>query len=224
MKLPSFKYVYVEDFVLECLKGKSVLHLGCVGDFVSQGPSACLHKHIASVAKEVWGIDVDAEGLATVREWVPEDGNRIRYLQGNVEDLGNVGIDRRFQVIFAGSIIGHLSNPGRMLSHFKRLMTEDAIVVLVTPHAYSLLNCLKVVLKRKEAVHAQHTCWFSVSALSELCSRYGLVAKQWYTGYGYRKPTLKVKAQRAIGVPVFKIFPHLGGSLIGIFKAQYVQE
>jgi SAM-dependent methyltransferase len=218
MKLPNFKYVYVDDWVLQRMKGKSVLHLGCVGDFLTEGSKACVHVKISKVADVLWGIDIDSSGLDKVKAWLPEDRDRIRYFCGNVENLQYLEIDRKFEVIFAGSIIEHLSNPGLMISEFKGLLSPDGVVIIVTPHSFGLLQYLRVAFRRKEAVNPQHCCWFSVSVLSELCSRYGLVPVDWYTGYGYRTPRLRVSIERTLGVPFFKVFPHLGGSLIGIFK------
>ncbi|MBN1391367.1 MAG: class I SAM-dependent methyltransferase [Sedimentisphaerales bacterium] len=218
MKLHDFKYVYVDDWVLHGMKGKSVLHLGCVGDHLAEGPKACMHVKISEVADTLWGVDIDSSGLDKVRAWLPEDRDRIRYFCGNVENLQCLAIDRKFEVIFAGSIIEHLSNPGLMISEFKDLLSPDGVVIIVTPHSFGLLQYLRVALRRKEAVNPQHCCYFSASVLSELCSRYGLVPVDWYTGYGYRKPSLKISIERAFGVPFFRVFPHLGGSLIGTFK------
>jgi len=200
------------------MKGKSVLHLGCVGDFLTEGPKACMHVKISKVADVVWGIDIDSSGLDKVKAWLPEDGDRIHYFCGNVENIQELEIDRKFDVIFIGSIIEHLSNPGLMISGITGLLTPDGVVIIVTPHSFGLLQYLRVAFCRKESVHPQHTCWFSISVLAELCSRYGLILLEGYTGYVYRIPSLRVSIERTLGVPFFKLFPHLGGTLIGIFK------
>ncbi len=218
MKLPKFKYVYVDDYVLQKTKGKSVLHLGCAGNVLKEGPKACVHLKISKVADVLWGIDIDPSDLDKVKAWLPEDRDRIRYLCANVESLQDLQIERKFEVIFAGSIIEHLSNPGLMLSGLRGLLSPDGVIIIVTPNSSGLSHFLKVALRRKESINSQHSCWFSVAVLTELCSRYGLVPVEWYTGYGYRRPSLKVSVERASGVAFFKVFPHLGGNLIGLFK------
>jgi 2-polyprenyl-3-methyl-5-hydroxy-6-metoxy-1,4-benzoquinol methylase len=215
MKLPKFKYVYADDFVLQRMSGKSVLHLGCAG---GDRPSSCYHINISEMASTLWGIDIYSVGLDKVKAWLPENGNRVKYFHGNVENIQELNINRKFEVIFIGSIIEHLSNPGLMLSGITNLLTPDGIVIIITPHSFGLLQFLRVLLFRNESVISEHTCWFSVSVLTELCLRYKLVPVEWYTGYVYRIPNLRVSITRAIGIPFFKLFPHLGGTLIGIFK------
>jgi hypothetical protein len=59
MKLPPFKYVYEQDWLLSRCKGKSVLHLGCAGDATLKGgPEACLHYRISKVTSCLWGIEL----------------------------------------------------------------------------------------------------------------------------------------------------------------------
>ncbi|MBN1975111.1 MAG: methyltransferase domain-containing protein [Sedimentisphaerales bacterium] len=200
MKLPKFKYVYADDFVLHRMRGKSVLHLGCAG---GEKPSSCYHIEISEIANTIWGIDINSAGLNKVKEWLPEDSNRVKYFHGNVENIHELNINRKFEVIFIGSIIEHLSNPGLMLSGIADLLTSDGIVIIVTPHSFGLLQFLRVLLFRNESVITEHTCWFSVSVLTELCSRYNLIPIEWHTGYVYRSPSLKVSFTRAIGVPFF---------------------
>ena len=179
----------------------------------------CLHVQIAQKAAETWGVDLDRVALAKVREWLPEDqAGRIRYFHGNVEDLAALDIRRCFEIVFAGSIIEHLSNVGRMLEGARDLIGNDGELIIVTPHAFGLLQELRVALWHAESINPEHTCWFSVGTLKQLCARHGLRPVEWFTGYGYRKPSLQVSVARAVGVPFFRFLPHLGGSLIGVFK------
>ena len=218
MKLPKFKYICVDDYVLEKVRGKSVLHLGCVGNVLKKGSESCVHLKISEVADVLWGIDIDPSGLDQLKAWLPEDGDRIRYFFANAESLQDLQIDRKFEVIFVGSIIEHLSNPGLMLGGLRDLLSPEGVIIIVTPNSSGLSNFLKVALRRKESINAQHSYWFSVAVLTELCSRYDLVPVEWNTGYGYRKPSLKVALERSSGIALFKLFPQLGGNLIGVFK------
>ncbi len=219
MKLPSLQYVYVEDWILEQTRDRSVLHLGCAGDFLSAGDTACLHVQISRRARDLWGVELDRNALQQVQQWLPEDPEgRFRYFQGDVEDLSDLPIHRTFDTVLVGSIIEHLSNPGRMLSGIRKHVAPDGRVLVVTPHVFGLLQFMRVAFRRTEAVHPQHTSWYSISTLTELCRRHGLEPMEWFTGYGYRRPSWKVSLKRTIGVPFFRLFPHLGGSLLGVFK------
>jgi 2-polyprenyl-3-methyl-5-hydroxy-6-metoxy-1,4-benzoquinol methylase len=211
--------VYVEDWILQRTRERSVLHLGCAGDFLSAGRDACLHVQISRCAKELWGVELDPDALGQVMDWLPEDPEAgIRYSRGDVEDLESLEIDRTFDTVLVGSIIEHLANPGRMLVGVRKHVSPDGRVLLVTPHVFGLLQFLRVAFRKTEAVHPQHTSWYSISTLTEMCRRHGLEPVEWFTGYSYRRPSWTVSLKRAVGVPFFRLFPHLGGSLLGVFK------
>ena len=221
MIFPKIKYVSVEDYIVYIVskvRGSSVLHLGCAGDYLKFGPDACLHYQISKVTDWLDGVEIDSEALEKVKAWVPEDSSgKIKYYLGDVQDLSFL-YGNKYDIILAGSIIEHLSNPGQMLESFVELCAADGLVIIVTPHVFGLMQFLRVALYRKEAVNPDHTCWFSISTLSELCSRYNLVPVEWHTGFGWRPKSWKWTIMKNLGVPLFKIFPHLGGSLIGVFR------
>jgi 2-polyprenyl-3-methyl-5-hydroxy-6-metoxy-1,4-benzoquinol methylase len=219
MKLPPLKYVCVDDWVTEQARNRSVLHLGCAGEYLARGPGACLHGWIVGVARCVWGVEIDPHRLEQVRRWFPEDHDgRVRYICGDVTKLQELQIDRDFEVILAGSIIEHIANAGELLQGMRDLCDPDSRVIIVTPNAFGLHQFLNVAMRKTEVVNLQHTCWFSIQTLTELCARYGLRPSQWLTGYGWQPPNLKWALQKGIGVPFFRMFPHLGGSLIGVFR------
>lgn len=218
MKFPKLSYVSIEEWIVSMVEGRSVLHLGCAGDYLNFGPEACLHYRISKVTGELYGIEINENALKIVQKWVPEDAEgRIRYFQGDVQKL-DILRGKQFDVILAGSIIEHLSNPGEMLKFSRALCAPGGIIIIVTPHVFGILQFLRVAFYRKESVNPDHTCWFSISTLGELCSRYGLKPIEWYTGYGWRPKSIKWTIQKTLGVPLFKLFPHLGGSLVGVFK------
>lgn len=218
MKLPKLSYVSVEEWLLSYAHGQTVLHLGCAGDLLRYGKSACLHYRLSTVCTNLYGVELDKTALQVVKDWVPEDQDgRIRYYCGDVAELDKFAIQQKFTLILAGSIIEHLSNPGLMLQHMRSLCRDDGKVVIVTPHVFGLMQFVRVAMKADEAVNREHTCWFSIMTLTELCSRYGLKPIEWHTGYGWQSPSLRWRVQRALGVPLFRVVPRLGGSLIGVF-------
>jgi 2-polyprenyl-3-methyl-5-hydroxy-6-metoxy-1,4-benzoquinol methylase len=218
MKFPRLDYVAVEEWLLSYVKGQTVLHLGCAGDLLQHGKDACLHYRLSKVCTTLCGIEIDKTAMETVKVWVPEDKDgRIRYFCGDVAELDKLGIRQKFRIIIAGSIIEHLSNPGLMLQHMRSFCQDDGKVIIVTPHVFGLMQFIRVALKADEAVNREHTCWFSIATLTELCSRHGLRPIEWYTGYGWQPPSLRWRIQRTLGVPFFRAFPRLGGSLIGVF-------
>lgn len=218
MQLPSVSYVCVEDWLVDAARGRSVLHLGCAGDRLHLGPDLSLHVALAKGSSVLWGIERDREALATMRRWVPEERERIRYIEGDVQALGELQLPRQFQLVVAGSIIEHLENAGQMLAGLAAVLEPEGRVVIVTPHAFGLLQFVRVALTRREAVNPEHTCWYSIPTLAELCRRFDLRPEAWLTGYGWRPSSCTWAWQRRVGVSFFRRFPHLGGSLIGVFR------
>jgi 2-polyprenyl-3-methyl-5-hydroxy-6-metoxy-1,4-benzoquinol methylase len=221
LKLPAFSYVSVEKFILEKGQNKSILHLGCAGDHLNKGPQNNFHLNLSKKARALWGVEIDRNALQIVRSWLPEDSSgRFRYFCEDVQSMELGGNDQKFDVIVVGSIIEHLSNPGLMIEKLHKFCTFDTEIIIVTPHAFGIMNYLRVLLRKREAINKQHTCWFSVATLSELCSRYQLKATEWHTGFGWRPDSLKRTIQKTVALPIFKTLPHLGGSLISVLKIE----
>lgn len=88
MILPELDYVSAEEWVVNKVRGFSVLHLGCAGDYLKFGHDACLHYQICTVAKRLHGVELNSKALEKVKEWVPEDSSgKIKYYLGDVQDL-----------------------------------------------------------------------------------------------------------------------------------------
>jgi 2-polyprenyl-3-methyl-5-hydroxy-6-metoxy-1,4-benzoquinol methylase len=64
-------------------------------------------------------------------------------LVGDVEKLEAVPVHGPFDVVVAGDIIEHITNPGAMLEGLKRLLTLSTRIIITTPHAFGLPNYLR---------------------------------------------------------------------------------
>ncbi|HMS19007.1 MAG TPA: hypothetical protein PKC46_00470, partial [Sphingorhabdus sp.] len=101
------------DLILNRCRGRSVLHLGCTNhpytqDSIDQG--MLLHFDIAKVAGELYGFDYDQEGIDTLAV-----AGVDHLYRADLEKLDEVELDRKFDIIIAGEMIEHLSNPGLFL-------------------------------------------------------------------------------------------------------------
>lgn len=218
MKWPDVSYGSVEEFILARARGRRILHIGCAGDYLEHGPDGVLHHQLSLVAKSLDGVEIQAPALAELRALVPEDpAGRIRYHLADAEDLTALE-GSSFDLILAASIIEHLSNPGRMLRHFRSLCSPGGEIIIVTPNPFGLLQFLRVALRRDEAANPEHTSYFSPAVLTELCRRFELEPTAWRTGYGWRPPSPAWRIKHAIGIPFFKLCPRVAGSLIGVFR------
>jgi 2-polyprenyl-3-methyl-5-hydroxy-6-metoxy-1,4-benzoquinol methylase len=146
--------------------GKDVLDLGCVDhDVISEQLDRWTHRHLASVARSITGVDILEAEVLKLRE----QGYHIQV--GNVETLG---LGRTYDVIVAGELIEHVYNQGLFLESVKRHMHAESILVLTTPNATSLSSFLEVLLfGRLRHVHPTHLLWHDANTIRQLLEAHG---------------------------------------------------
>lgn len=179
IKLPKVPIVVDRhDFVLEHCKGKRVLHLGCVDSgllperFFS---GVLLHQELAKVADNLWGIDIDADGISFLRRH-----NFDNLIVGDVCKLDKIPElqDQYFDVIVASELIEHLMNPGLFLEAVKKLMIPGHTELIVTvPNAFRVSTLLQL-LHGVEYIHPDHNYWFSYHTITNLLIKSGFEIKE----------------------------------------------
>lgn len=181
-RLGSVRRVDRNPFLIDRARGKKVLHLGCADEHLVDlklKNNAHLHAQLASVASELWGVDVSAEGILQLRQ-----AGFTNLIHGDVERLDDIDElrDQHFDVIIAGELIEHLSNPGLFLKGCRGLCSPDTELILTTPNALVYSQPIFACLNR-EAVHPDHTLFWSPSTLRTLIRRSGLAIKEFWV-YG----------------------------------------
>lgn len=171
------------------IAGKKVLDIGCVEHSIDQIDKErnWVHQFLSIHAEQVTGIDILE--------------NEINYLQNlgyNVtcQNAETFHFDELFDVIFAGELIEHLSNPGLFLDRCAKHLDINSRLILTTPNTFCAkrLGAMLLKLTNDPAVHPQHTAWYSPSVLNELLSRYRFQVEMiYYVNYPYFKPTLKYR-------------------------------
>lgn len=212
-------YCDKREEILDLCKGKKVLHLGCVGFADSSAVereeliAGSLHAALTSVAT-VTGIDSSAEVVARLREL----GHFDNILAGDVEKLGELTLDEKFDVVVAGDIIEHLANPGLFLSGIKRFFHGDTLFILTTPNAFGLLNFGRFSLNRFHE-GKEHVMTFNAQNLTQLLARYDFMVKRLDTCFqpAASRYGLFFRAGKAF----FNCFPKWGGTLFIVAKPQW---
>ncbi|WPL11553.1 class I SAM-dependent methyltransferase [Thiorhodovibrio litoralis] len=182
---PKGKGIALKDpkiaFVRKYTKNKRVLDLGCVQHNPNNHSNPYwLHKAIADNALSVIGLDLYEEGVEVLKR------RGYHVIHGDAEQF-NLG--EKFEVIVAGDLIEHLSNPGRMLWCVSRHLEESGRFVIVTPNPWYWRFTLKALFLGRAGPNPEHTCWFCLQTLTHLLSRYGMavVESEYATvQYGYR--------------------------------------
>src|SRR5437773_3236648 len=129
------KLVQRVDFIKTICADRKVLHLGCTNwpyTWESIEAGSLLHIELEKTASELYGFDFDQPGL----DILAEAGGKNLF-RADLENLDEVPLDETFDVIIAGEMIEHLSNPGLFLKGIQRFMTPATNLIITTINAYS---------------------------------------------------------------------------------------
>lgn len=146
----------------------TVLDIGFWGQAVKIESSDWPHRLLKKQAKEVYGVDL------TYDESKLENPDHYRKQSGE-----NFDFDLAFDVIFAGDIIEHFSNPGLFLDACTRNIKENGRLIITTPNAFNLFNIAEKMIKKEPAVNPDHTFYFNITVLRKLLEKNGWKIEQY---------------------------------------------
>ncbi len=215
----KFKIVHRVEFIKKISEGKKVLHLGCTNSpFTNKSieNEMLLHHDLKKVAKELYGFDYDQEGLE-IFERIGEKN----IFWADLESLEDVALDETFDVIIAGEMIEHLSNPGLFLKGIQRFMNAETRLVITTINAYSGMRFFTYGVRGKggvnEPVHPDHVAYYSYKTLNLVVERENLEIKEflYYDLGAEHRPHLHWLYNLVNDVSV-KISPQFGDGVIAV--------
>ena len=174
-----------EAYILDVCSNKKVLHIGFADWPITKErikTSSWLHSKITDVSTLCVGIDSNSEAVALLKN---EYGVENIHCQ-NAESIG-FSEEINFDVIVAGEIIEHLSNPGLFIESVKGYMGADTKLIITTVNAFCFRKILQVA-RNIESVHPDHVCYYSHTTLETIMKRYGFELKE---SYSYAIPNKK---------------------------------
>ena len=136
-----------------------VLDVGFSGQGVRHCDAAWPHALLKARAKEVYGLDVQLDSAFVDNPY---------YVQASAEDFS---LPVQFDVIFAGDLIEHLSNPGLFLASCKRHLKPSGRLILTTPNTFNLFNIAEKLTKPEPTVNRDHTCYFNSNTMRTLLAK-----------------------------------------------------
>lgn len=176
-----------EQYIIQQLECNSnVLHVGCTNSPTTierWKKGTLLHKnlcdHAKAIGSNVIGIDIDDKA--------------INFLKSKMQDETILNIDahqlseshlkaRQFDLIIAGDVIEHLSNPGLFCQSCNSVLSPGGRIVITTSNAFHIVRFIKALLFH-EAVHNEHTAYYSHKTISRLLNMCNLDC----TNFGYYK-------------------------------------
>ncbi len=207
-------YLDRDNFLLDAAKGKKVLHLGCVGftlaDLESRVGFATqsLHGKLTKVA-DVIGVDYSEDVIVEYENLGIFDNIKV----GDVEKLDKLEISDKFDLVIAGDIIEHLSNPGMMLEGIKRFCRNDTLIIITTPHSFGLINFLKFILGKYQD-GPDHVMTFNLDNIHNLLNRHGYLVMETNTCFQSLSINKYPGLLFNLGKNVLAKMPRFGGTLI----------
>ncbi|RLG44138.1 MAG: hypothetical protein DRN81_05195 [Thermoproteota archaeon] len=192
------------DFVLQRCKGKKVLHLGCVDEGLTKDrirAGNLLHTKLMGVAKEVWGVDISAEGIKILREHGIDN-----LVIGDIEHLDQIEElkQQTFDMFLATEVLEHLNNPGLFLQSAKRLFSPNTVMIITVPNGLRLTG-LGYTLRGYEFVHPDHNYWFSYKTLSTLLEKNGYQINEMLV-YSYSTYSLSLSILKNVFKKIVQVF------------------
>lgn len=184
----SIPLVQRVEYLLARAKGQRVLHLGCTNaPYTAQSlaDGSLLHLRLGEVAGELHGVDIDRAGIDVLAS------RGVAHLHtGDVGDLAaELAAAGPFDIVIAGEIVEHLTDPGTFLRNVQKVMTPETRLLVSTVNAYCGFRLAQYALRGRgghaEPVHPDHVAYYSQATLARLLTTAGFVVTgQWFYDLG----------------------------------------
>jgi len=211
-KLPR-SLVDRETYILNAVKGKSVLHLGCADypyteERIANG--SWLHSKISVLAKSNVGLELDAATVNILRVKFKVEN----LIVGDAEKLDML-TPQKFDLIVAGELIEHLNNPGLFLETARKVLAPGGMLIITTTNAFCLRRLIRIPFGT-ESIHPDHSYYFSHTTLRTLVHRFGYVQKD---AVSYRLPNRKPLIPYIVERAATWVSPNLGEGIIHAYAS-----
>lgn len=159
------------EFIRPWVVGRKVLDVGpaeLVGTDHAYKMERWIHRKVGEVSGELTGLEINREQV----EALTEKGFNI--IEGGAESFQ---LGKTYEVVLAGELIEHLSNPGLFLDRAREHLVERGILLLTTPNRYSI-DALKYILRHRKVPSynkeiRKHVCYFDSDGINSLLKRHG---------------------------------------------------
>jgi hypothetical protein len=183
-------------YILDTVAGKTLIHLGCVDSGFTMERyenNSLLHMKLANVCNELYGIDIDSDGIDYLQSKGIKDIHCYNVVTNGVENGCEFIREKKIDYIVVGEVLEHLSNPGSFINSISRLAKwYQSKVIFTVPNAFALFRFRKL-LKGIEHVHEDHVCYYSPRTVEVALNREHMTVDEMI-GYIRVNPTSAPKA------------------------------
>ncbi len=155
--------------IIELCKDKTVLQLGVLGDYKNyvKNIDNWEFSKITKNSKEAIGLDFNSEGIKTIKEKGFDN-----LIEGNAE---NFNLNRKFDIIYAGDIIEHLTDLKGFFESCKKHMTDESVLIITTPNPYSFPMLIRGLFSNTSSgIFEDHTLFIHERNLKKLSEIFDL--------------------------------------------------
>ena len=138
-----------------------VLDVGFWGQGIRIDSDSWPHRLLKERCKDLYGLDISFD-----KKSFPSDHYQMVSAEKFVFPL-------KFDVIFAGDLIEHLSNPGLFLESCLNNLKPEGRLVITTPNTFNLFNLAEKITKTEPTVNHDHTVYFNQKVLAQLLGKNG---------------------------------------------------
>lgn len=128
------------------------------------------HKILKNRVKIAYGLDLECDFNKISEE------DRGNYFVASAEKFD---LNKKFDAIFAGDLIEHLSNPGLFLDCSKKHLNSEGKLIITTPNAFNLFVIAGKLINREPVVNPDHTFYFNIKTLRILLEKNGWEVKDF---------------------------------------------
>lgn len=166
MKLESNKNMKRIDCLLNIIKNKNVIHVGCcdhIGVIKEKVENnTWLHKLMNEQCKSVIGIDINKEAI----DYIKKEGYADNIILNDIIADDPIKLDKTYDYMVLGEIIEHVDNPVAFLEQVREKYASKVNNIIIT--APNLLKyCVKGKIK-SEDINSDHRYYFSPFTLAKI--------------------------------------------------------
>ena len=198
------KWPVVKDrvsYLKQLASDLEVLDVGCTGKKADGGipdVATTLHQALKPVCKSIVGVDRDEDGVKLMER----AGCKVIC-----EDITTMDLQQTFDLIIAGEIIEHLSNPGLALNNLGKHLNKTGRLVLTTCNPFYYRQQSKILRKGEIQIHPEHTAWYDPLTMGVLLHNSGfkVIRGVWLASKKKWNPMMFLANRRKYWNPNFLI-------------------
>lgn len=166
-----------DSYIVTLVKGKTVLHLGCVDSGFTEervADGSLLHLQLQESCDDLYGIDIDCDGIDFLK--TKGIGNLFCVNIADNDSANCTEFIRKMHLdyIVVGEVLEHLSDPGQFIKAIAILAKKyTSKVIFTVPNAFALFR-FKKLLRGIEHVHEDHLRYYSPRTIEAALQREGM--------------------------------------------------